>query len=245
MSRYPAEVFRAVVQRRRPAAPGPRLNSESHSRVPTRLAPPGARAARDGATGGVPALLAAHGALARITVGNRRSTELHRRFSTLANSTLHPPNAGSGEFRRPFRAGGRPHCLRHSPAAAAPRALLRLCPAFAGERRSLSRCLLTGRHHARSPAPCRLSLPRCGLRVPPLPGSAAKTTAPSRRLNSKVSHASGRAMPTPTVVALEDEPAVEQPRCDPRPPTPCRLTRSTRGRAGWRRAPRSRRHAAR
>ena len=30
----------------------------------------------------------------------------------------------------------------------------------------------------------------------------------------EVSHAAGRAMPTPTVVALEDEPAVEQPRWD-------------------------------
>ena len=55
----------------------------------------------------------------------RKESRFLRRSSTLANSTLHPPNAGSGEFHRPFRGGGRPLCLRHSPAAAAPRALLR------------------------------------------------------------------------------------------------------------------------
>jgi len=30
---------------------------------------------------------------------------------------------------------------------------------------SLSRCLLTGNDHAKTTAPCRVSLPRCGLRV--------------------------------------------------------------------------------
>ena len=112
---------------------------ERLSRVPTRLDQPRARAAGGGAAGDVPAPLAVHHAFARFTVGIRRCTDLHRRFSTLSNSTLHPPNAGHAEFHRPFRAGGRTPCLRHSPASAAPRALLRSSPAFAGERRPVMR----------------------------------------------------------------------------------------------------------
>ena len=130
---------------------------ERLSRVPTRLDQPRARAAGGGAAGDVPAPLAVHHAFARFTVGIRRCTDLHRRFSTLSNSTLHPPNAGHAEFHRPFRAGGRPLCLRHSPASAAPRALLRSSPAFAGERRSLysrtlARCCAAPATHGALPA---------------------------------------------------------------------------------------------
>jgi len=125
--------------------------------------------------------------------------------------------------------------------AAPPRALLCL-----GSRRSrvnansLYRCPLTGNAHARSRrrADCL-----CSLRVPRFRGSAIEPTAPSWLLKSNVSQASGRAMTTPTIVALDNVPAVERPRCcrDPE-----RLAdRATRKRASWRRAPRSRRHDAR
>jgi len=53
----------------------------------------------------------------------------------------------------------------------------------------------------------------CGLRIPSLRGSAAEPTAPGRLLKSTVSRASGRAMTSPTVVALDNVPTVEQPRC--------------------------------
>ena len=153
------------MQRRRDHGALPAVEVERLSRVPTRLDQPRTHADSGDAGSDVPALLAAHRAIARFTVGIRRCTDLHRRFSTLSNSTLHPPNAGHPEVHRPFRAGGRPLCLRHSPASAAPCPLLNSWPAFAGERRSLYRCLLTGNDHAKTTAPCRLSLPRCGLRV--------------------------------------------------------------------------------
>jgi hypothetical protein len=55
------------------------------------------------------------------------------------NLTLQQTSAGSREFHRPFRGGGRPLCLRHSPASAAPRSLLRCSPALAAERKFVMR----------------------------------------------------------------------------------------------------------
>ena len=64
-----------------------------------------------------------HGAA---THGDARSlsAQNHRVSYALHNLSLHPPNAALALPNRPFRHRGRPHCLRHSPAVAAPRGLI-------------------------------------------------------------------------------------------------------------------------
>ena len=106
------------------------------------------------------------------------------------NWTLHPPNAGRREFHRPFRAGGRPLCLRHSPASAAPRALLRSSSAFAGER------------HSRYTAQVFRAVVQ-----------RQRPTAPRHRLKFESTRAFPRVPRTPELVSLEAKPPAANRRC--------------------------------